>query len=274
MTFFRADESMQQVGSWSFENGVSFCYPTCPKMVYNSAQGQSDSAPVSDSPPANLVPLTTGVRGMLIFFVVVACVLIIGISVFLYIYREDKLIRSSQPKMLCIILAGALLGAAKVVDGALPVTDATCSAGLWFGHLGFWCVFSALFSKTWRVHRILNGGAFKRVKVTEAHTLTQIGVCIAMVIVYLAVMTAIAHPRQVYVDSVAHNLVTRQYACSLQFSGMHTALFVVEGACLLFGARLCWATKDVPDAVNEAFNIAAGVYLLMIRCIMLIKVLV
>jgi hypothetical protein len=47
----------------------------------------------------------------------------------------------------------------------------------------------------------------------------------------------------------------------MDVSQFQTALFVVEAVALLYGARLCWATKDVPDAINESKMIASGLLL-------------
>ena len=77
-------------------------------------------------------------------------------------------------------------------------------------------------------------------------------------IVYLILLTWIGLPRHDAIESTVSNQTTYNIRCAFEYTEFHTALFVVEAVVMLAGARLCWAVKDVPDAVNESKVIAIG----------------
>lgn len=262
MTFASVNSDLVQVGMWtSGGSGLSFCagqMDGCVVMRYNSANPATEDEPVAESPPAQEIVLDPGVVGLLLALAVIALLVTGGFATFVAMRSSEKIIKASQPNMLYLILVGCALGAGKVIVGAVPITTGTCIAGLWLGHLAFWFVFAVLFAKTWRIHSILNGGAFKRKRVTEKQTLAQIAVVLGGVLAYMVLLTVLGQPHRADFATEAHNQRTEQRECAFVYPQYQTVLFIIEAACLVFGARLCWATKDVPDAVNESFMIAAG----------------
>ena len=46
--------------------------------------------------------------------------------------------------------------------------------------------------------------------------------------------------------------------CNYVNPQVSTTLLVLEAVVLVIGARLCWAVKNAPDALNETKFIAAG----------------
>lgn len=52
--------------------------------------------------------------------------------------------------------------------------------------------------------------------------------------------------------------VTSTLSCTNSYPVLDTILYAFEGAFLGGSAMLCYATKDVPDAINEAKVIAIG----------------
>eukprot|EP00607_Mallomonas_marina_P011015 CAMPEP_0182419424 /NCGR_PEP_ID=MMETSP1167-20130531/3896_1 /TAXON_ID=2988 /ORGANISM="Mallomonas Sp, Strain CCMP3275" /LENGTH=266 /DNA_ID=CAMNT_0024594359 /DNA_START=252 /DNA_END=1052 /DNA_ORIENTATION=- len=53
---------------------------------------------------------------------------------------------------------------------------------------------------------------------------------------------------------------------------MAIALFALETAMLIGGARLCWTTKSAPGAVNESTYIAMSMYLILFVCAVLFPI--
>ena len=57
---------------------------------------------------------------------------------------------------------------------------------------------------------------------------------------------------------------TSSLSCTTDRPALNTVLYSFEGAFLFGSALLCYATKDVPDAINEAKVIALGELLFFI----------
>jgi Na+-transporting NADH:ubiquinone oxidoreductase subunit NqrB len=74
----------------------------------------------------------------------------------------------------------------------------------------------------------------------------------------LAILTGVGRPQIGEQTIELSNHATQLMECTFDYSEFHSALFAVEAVILLIGARLCFAVKDVPDAVNESKYIAGG----------------
>lgn len=59
---------------------------------------------------------------------------------------------------------------------------------------------------------------------------------------------------------------TSQFTCSSQSPAMMTVLYAFEGAFLAGSGYLCYATKDVPDAINEAKVVALSLIVITAAC--------
>ena len=98
----------------------------------------------------------------------------IGAAVWTYVNRSKYVVRASQPIFLYIICFGTLIFASTIIlmgiddEKHSPVTvDCVCTALPWLFNIGFVLIFSALFSKTWRINRLFHQtNKFKRLKVT------------------------------------------------------------------------------------------------------------
>lgn len=72
----------------------------------------------------------------------------------------------------------------------------TLKIGLWLGHLAFTFVFGGLFLKTWRVNRIINNTAFRRISITNYDILRIWLELMACVVAYLLILTFVGRPHQ------------------------------------------------------------------------------
>ncbi len=71
-------------------------------------------------------------------------------------------------------------------------------------------------------------------------------------------LTLVGKPFKSSTIKILSNQRTLDIKCAFEYPEFQIALFAVEAAILFAGARLCWAVKDVPDAVNESKYIAIG----------------
>lgn len=121
----------------------------CNKPVYNSPTG----AMVPDTPPAIVIYIASGGIAFLWFWAAITLFCALA-SLFIVVeYGFTKLIKASQKEMMWAMILGAVCGAARIASAAAPMSDASCTARIWFGHLNFFLIFTSLSVKTYRIHR-------------------------------------------------------------------------------------------------------------------------
>ena len=116
----------------------------------------------------------------------------------------------------------------------------------------------AMFLKTLRIYVIVKSGLRRR-KITGRGILTISAVCYICWILYLTFYYNLYPPRVVarYSTAITGQLTTSYY-CSRGNDAVEVALLAVECLVLLASAALCYFTRDIPDAINEARVIAFG----------------
>lgn len=88
--------------------------------------------------------------------------------------RKNQVVRSGQPVFLTMICVGTLLMGSAIIPLSIDdeksqrAANIACMCSPWLINIGFCITFSALFSKTWRLNKILlSKNPLRRVKVTE-----------------------------------------------------------------------------------------------------------
>ena len=169
--------------------------------------------------------------------------------------ESHALIKLAQPKMLYIVLLGALCAGLRVFVATLDITDVTCVIGKWLGHVSFALVFGALLMKTWRLGKVINSG-MRRVKVTVKDIQRMFAIGFFIFCLILLLDTLIGQPHRAYDRHIEGRSDVHLMKCKNKNPTTTTALFAIEICLMAVAGRLCWATKDVPDAVNDSKYIA------------------
>jgi hypothetical protein len=252
--------ALQHVGYYSDETGPLVTETT----QMNSKDGQQNDDMQEDI----MITMSMSMKGVL--YVMFAILLfLIGICVLtLVVYRKQKMIRASQPGMLNLMLLGSFLGALQVLNTTFDISDASCEAGLWFGHCGFVLLFGTLLLKCWRVHAIVNNSGMKRKKISEKLIVSVTLSALLFVCVYLLMMTFVGQIHYSEKRAEVANQDTVEVECRFVHPETHLVLFMMEACVLLVGSYLCYKTKDVPDVVNEAKPIAAATMVIFVLCIL------
>jgi hypothetical protein len=251
------NEIFVQVGYWKLEEGgFQECTSdmACSQVMYRSGGNKI----IPESWPDIEDLMTDGMKVVLfaiggIFLLVTAFT---GAGV--YYHRKEKEIRSSQPEMLIFILIGAVMGAGRVINAALDITNTTCIAGLWLGHLAFFFAFGALFVKIWRVHRLVNNRTLKKITIKSGFVVKVMLTIIGLAVCYMIFLTVFGQPHRSEIKRTTSNQSTIYDVCRVFHPEVHTTLFAIEAAILLYGAILCYSTRDVPDSLNESGIVASG----------------
>ena len=105
--------------------------------------------------------MSPGVRWTCVGLSLVAMALAMGFFVFTIVSRKNPVILASQPNFLMMICFGVLVMAASIIPFSIDDNIASergcsvaCALKFWMSSIGFCLVFSALFSKLWRISRV------------------------------------------------------------------------------------------------------------------------
>ena len=196
------------------------------------------------------------------FFVVIGAAgitYIIFIAVTLITHRKTKLVKASQPPMMVIILLGQLFSYIRVIIGANHPTPTVCMNQFWFGHLAFIFVFGSMTIKTWRVYKIISNNSLKRVKISNWDVLKLVMSLIALGIVYIIIVQTVGRSMVSEVVVTVANQSTYYTTCSFKHIEFQTTIYVLEAILLMYGWRICSASKDAPSAINESQPISSAI---------------
>nr|XP_058972652.1 gamma-aminobutyric acid type B receptor subunit 2-like [Pocillopora verrucosa] len=220
------------------------------------------------------------------------CVLAIlfaaGFFFFNFKYRNVRYIRMSSPNMNNIIILGCVL---IYISGILFGIDAeivskktherVCQTSAWTASFGFTMAFGALFSKTWRVHRIF----MNKLKKTVILDYQLLIVVILLLMIDACVLSTWQILDPIYTTSKTFPSPIDQDAdiaiypyqtfCTSKYENLWTGLlYGYKGFFLLFCTYLAWETRKVHmPALNDSKQIGFAVYNVFIPCVIIIPTL-
>ena len=238
----------------------------CREIVYNTFDGK----PAPDTPPVIKIYIPAAASAFLIAWAALTVLVTLGCVVLTYDYGFTKLIKASQAEMMYVLFLGGFLAGGRVLAAGMALSNSSCLSLIWLGHLCFWLCFASLSIKAYRVHCIVNNSGFKRVKFSIRDTLSILGAVMSAVIIYLIIETVVGEVHMSAFSSTVANQTTDLLVCTFKYAQFNTTLYVLEGLCLVFSARMTWAVKDAPDSVNESkyMALAMGVICLLIVLVM------
>lgn len=264
-TYCFKDQSggLESMGRWEADKPFVDCDPTADADCFYVFNTPDNSRPL-DRPPPIINSFAGSAAIILYFLAALSIVLAVGFAIMIARTAHKRLVKSYQPMMLYMALFGFFLSAIRTILAGIPFTDSVCTADVWFGHASFMIVFSTLTMKTWRVHLVINSSGFRRIKVTTQQVVLATVFIIGLLFVYLAILTGVGKPGMAYVETDLGALRVQLYPkCRDEVPGIGIALYVIEALWIAQGARLCWATKDAPDAVNDSGPIATSMYVII-----------
>ncbi|XP_038069217.1 uncharacterized protein LOC119738403 [Patiria miniata] len=199
-------------------------------------------------------------------------------------YRQQRHVKMSSPNLNNLIIVGALLVYMFVIVAGLDtnlVSDEVfvilCHVKTWVLSVGFVLAFGAMFSKTWRVHRVAAFKTPKRRIVTDGQLFLMVFVLLSIDVIILTLWQLIdpvvmetmdLYPQD---DPEIPNRVIQQY---VQFCTCDTltywlgALYGYKGLLLIFGTFLAWETRKVSiPGLNDSKLIGVSVYNVIILCL-------
>ncbi|XP_058959557.2 gamma-aminobutyric acid type B receptor subunit 2-like [Pocillopora verrucosa] len=191
--------------------------------------------------------------------------------------RKKSVIKMSSPNLNSIIVMGCMLCYAAVILIGLDVRflyveeyTFVCNARSAVLCIGYSLSFGAMFSKTWRVHKIFTAGLSRdKMAIKDSHLLVTIAALLMIDVVFLS-FWILTDPLQAKIltfeerASLENHIVTipALYQCTCRYKTYFLAfVFTYKGLLLLFGIFLAWETRNVSiPALNDSKYIGMSVY--------------
>ena len=181
--------------------------------------------------------------------------LAVCLGVFIFIYRESKIIKASSPVFMEIIAFGIVLMYFEITLGYFEDSVLLCIARSWLYHTGFILAFGSLLLKTWRIAVIFRLRTAKMIELTDKTLLKYLMLMLVVVLCYLMIWTwTQTHEFEIKktTDGYKYRRCVREW-----FSN---AIEIGEFLLLLWGVWLCLRVRNAPSAYNESKYIAWCIY--------------
>ncbi|XP_071853304.1 gamma-aminobutyric acid type B receptor subunit 2-like isoform X2 [Apostichopus japonicus] len=210
----------------------------------------------------------------------------IGFLTFNMKHRNQRYIKMSSPFLNNLIILGGiltyssvfLLGMDRGTMGSSVSLANICKARAWCMCIGFTLSFGAMFSKTWRVHRIFTNIKMKRKVIKDHQLFAIVGVLLVVDLVILVTWEIVdsLHDdvKEVYKETSDQPeemdvlYIYKLAVCESRNTMIWLAIiYAYKGVLLIFGLFLAWETRHVSiPALNDSKYIGMSVYNVTIMC--------
>ncbi|KAI3386503.1 hypothetical protein SNEBB_005303 [Seison nebaliae] len=194
----------------------------------------------------NICMSTTGFISILLFF---------SFLLMLIKYSGERIIKSSSPLLMQIILCSSLLTYTQIVLYALNPTTITCTFIYLLRDLGFIGYYGALMLKTWRISVVFQIKSARTIKISDSMLMRRLMTMVLVVVGFLAIRTVVARSSRQQIKT-ADNLIA--YLCKTDWWD-HSA-FLARFIILAWGTRLSYLVRRAPSLLNESRLIGIAIY--------------
>ncbi|XP_022091351.1 uncharacterized protein LOC110979652 isoform X2 [Acanthaster planci] len=251
---------------------------------------QGDGPPL-DRPPQIVVEIVRRYQGISSVLYLCLCgvtavciILSLFFLVFNVKYRQQRHVKMSSPNLNNLIILGAVLVYLFVVISGLDTNiisedlfEIMCYVKTWILSIGFVLAFGAMFSKTWRVHRVAAFKTPKRRIVTDRQLFVMVFVLL-LVDVIILIMWQVIDPVKLQSEDLYQQddpeIPNRIIQPFIRYCSCDTltywlgALYGYKGLLLIFGTFLAWETRKVSiPGLNDSKLIGVSVYNVVILCV-------
>jgi hypothetical protein len=239
--------------------------------VNDFVYSDGSSVPPKQIPPAQTetFEVSPAVRGICLSLGGLAMVMAFGFYAYCCIrHRGHRAIRAAQPLFLGLICFGSLILASSIIPASIDDTiasprgaDVACVSKVWLCPVGFCLIFSALFSKLWRINKLLNAAiTFQRIQVTARDVMIPLIVLMGSNLLILTLWTVLDPPyweREVLeVDQYGRPSETRGFCTSDHNEAFLYPLVAVNGIALVLALWQAWVGRGITTDFSESKYIA------------------
>ena len=207
------------------------------------------------------------------FFTIISISIIIC-GIWTWKYRNSQVVRASQPIFLWLILGGTLIFSISLIpitfdDGnsTIEKCHSSCQTRYWFPAIGITVIFAALFSKAWRLSKIvISASQLRRIHVTVADVIIPFVILLmanVLVLVTWNIHDPLTYIRVPHEGTDDWNRIISTYGfCDSKYSKIYgSILFVLSLVPMLLATIQTYRIRGIETLFNESTHI--GIVLLV-----------
>eukprot|EP00586_Coscinodiscus_wailesii_P020863 CAMPEP_0172519016 /NCGR_PEP_ID=MMETSP1066-20121228/291159_1 /TAXON_ID=671091 /ORGANISM="Coscinodiscus wailesii, Strain CCMP2513" /LENGTH=617 /DNA_ID=CAMNT_0013301515 /DNA_START=1049 /DNA_END=2904 /DNA_ORIENTATION=- len=242
------------------------------QSVLASGHFSTAKSKLSRHPKAELNQLgNIRAAGLTMMAIVLLCTISFGFWTFFN--RKVQVVRASQPMFLIMICVGIFVMGTSIFplsidDGIASVSacNIACMAVPWLASMGFTIAFSALFSKIWRIYKLVESAkALIRLKVTEKDVMAPFAILFGLNFSCLLAWTLVDPllwvRRPVNEGDVDGSWNT--YGTCQSSGKAHIAflviLLIIDAGALLLSCVVAYYARNISDEFSESKYLGVGV---------------
>jgi len=239
-------EFVNAEGEWQSDQGIDFVY----------AKERTSGPPLRAPTKANY--LTKGLRvfGFTLMSIAMACG--VGSAIWVFMNRKHRVLTASQPPFLYLICLGTIVQSASIFTISFDESygwtkgqlDKACMAMPWLLALGHILVYASIFTKLWRVNKVLQ---FTRRKVSFVQVGAPMFLLLLGAIVILVLWTVIdplTWERDEINEITGENVGTCESRRAEAFAAPLLAIILLPTVMTGF---MAYKTKDVDEQYTEGW---------------------
>lgn len=189
--------------------------------------------------------------------------------------RDVRVVRASQPIFLLILCVGTLLMGSAIAPLSLDdgiaskeACDTACMAVPWLGSLGFCLVFAALFSKTWRIHRIFSHPDMRRITLSASDVIAPLFVLTAAHLIVLGVWTKVSPLRwtreETAWDAFGRTIESKGHCTSDDHFPFILVVLVLDVGALLLASFESYQARHIATEFSESEYIGKSILCMLL----------
>jgi hypothetical protein len=219
----------------------------------------------------DLALIPTGLRAVGLSLCALSMLMSVGWSIWTWYYRNSDVVKSSQPFFLVQLCLGTLLMASSIIPMSLqePISerglDIACMSTLWLLFSGYAIAFAALFSKSWRINRLIKyGKQCRRVTISTTDAMFPLAILMVCNVSLLTVWTVMSPVAWNMIEVANYDEFGRSVESYGRCDGdgsvtttiIISLMALVNGLGLLFTNYQGLKTRSLPTEFNESFFLA------------------
>lgn len=248
------------------------------KRQFIFSDGTTIAPPQLGQVEENMNLITQGVRSFCLLLSTVIIVLSICFLSCTVALRKKTVFRMSQPPFLIMICIGTFLMAIGIIclsmdEGVATVTglNASCTLMPWLLSIGFVVTFAALFSKLWRINKLVKASrGFRRVTVTVFDVLVPFVILLSMntiILIVWQIISPLRWERQVLTTNQYDQVIASEGACNSKNSTAYiSSLLVVNGIAIILACHQAYIGRNVRTEMNESKHIGMAMICIFQSC--------
>lgn len=250
------------VHTHGFENGDWQQYQD---YIFND--GSSRIQPDLPDQELDLNYISPVMRGVVLSLCAIAVLLAFWLTFWTYRHLKTRVVRASQPFFLYLICVGSVIASSAIIPNSFDHAIASiegmniaCNSIIWLVCLGFGTIFSALFSKTYRINQIMRSARrFQRIKIQRRDAVKPMIVVLSANILVLALMSAI-DPIQFNIHLKAEDIYGRPSEtlgqCVFEDQKWYLLVLLIINVGIIFLAGMqAWQARNISTEYAESKHI-------------------